>query len=86
MLKIRGLDMDAALFGKRLKEMRTEAGLTQMALAKMVGLSQKAVSSWEKDQREPSLANAVALAQALGVEITDFLKPPKKPRKGRGAK
>jgi transcriptional regulator with XRE-family HTH domain len=56
-----------------------------MALAKRSGLSQKAISSWEVGDREPMLSAVVALAQALGVEITDFLEQPKKRRrKGSG--
>jgi DNA-binding XRE family transcriptional regulator len=78
-----GARMDAGLFGKRLKELRERAGLSQAELARLANLSQKGISNWELGQREPGLAAAVALARALGVEVVDFLEEPKKPRKGR---
>jgi len=76
--------MDAGLFGKRLRELREAAGLSQMELSRLSDQSQKAISNWELGQRQPLLPAVVALARALGVGVTDFLEEPKKSRKGKG--
>ena len=36
-----------------IKEMRTEAGLTQQALAERIGCSKRAIESWEGGKRQP---------------------------------
>lgn len=36
-----------------IKEMRTAAGLTQQALAELIGCSKRAVESWEGGKRQP---------------------------------
>lgn len=53
-------------FGKRLKQARTEAGLTQKALAAKAGIKQATVSELENDKYHGS-AFAAQLAAALGV-------------------
>lgn len=53
-------------FGKRLKQARTEAGLTQKALAVKAGIKQATVSELENDKYHGS-AFAPQLAAALGV-------------------
>ena len=35
------------VFGKRLKELRTERKICQMELAKATGISQSAIAKWE---------------------------------------
>src|SRR5574338_342815 len=68
--------MDANQFGSRLRELREAAGLTQDALAELTGLSQKGISQWERGQRKANYFEAVALAEALGVDCTAFQLPP----------
>ena len=39
--------------GEIIKELRTERGLSQAALAKEIGVSQKAIDYWERGINEP---------------------------------
>ncbi len=76
--------MDARQFGRRLRELREAAGLSQKELADRMGVQQTAVSWWERGRREPSFGNAVKLAEALGVNVLAFLEEPAPvPRKGK---
>jgi len=61
--------LDAAVkFGARLREHRTAAGLSQMALADLAGLHFTYVSSVERGERNISLENIVRLAAAVGAD------------------
>ena len=40
-------------FGSRLKDKRKELGITQPELAKLLGVSQSAIGSWETDTNSP---------------------------------
>ena len=59
-------------FGERLKELRKEKNIGQIALAKEIGVGKSIISLWEKDECEPTLSKIVALAKFFGV-TTDFL-------------
>ena len=54
-------------FGRRLQEIRTDAGLTQSRLARELNTSQSAISQMERGEREPSFQMLGRLARALGV-------------------
>ncbi len=62
--------------GSRLKELRTEAGLTQAELADRIGVSRKTINTVENGVFIPSTLLALDLARALGttVETLFFLK------------
>jgi putative transcriptional regulator len=73
-------------FAKRLKELREAAGLTQKELAEKATVGQRTVSHLEQGAQTPSWATVMKLAEALGIDSTAFLQPPKtrrKPRRGR---
>ena len=53
----------------RIKELRTEAGLTQQELADRLGISKQAVSMYETGKRRPAFEIADALADFFGVSI-----------------
>ena len=52
-------------FGKRLREMREEKGLTQAELAKMASLGESTISFYESGKREPSYNVLITLADIL---------------------
>ena len=54
-------------FGDFLREKRTEKNLTQKELAKILFVSESAVSKWEKNVARPDIALLPILAEALGV-------------------
>lgn len=56
-----------------IKELRTERGLSQAALAKAIGVSQKAVDYWERGMNEPKASYILALADFFGVTCDELL-------------
>ena len=60
------------LFTERLRELRAEQGVSQVMLAKSLGVSKGIISLWENGLREPTLSNLVALADFFGVTL-DYL-------------
>lgn len=61
------------MFSKNLKYYRLKNNLTKSALASMVGVSSMAITNYENGDRRPDMATIKALAEALGVNISDFL-------------
>lgn len=59
-------------FGKRLKELRTQAGLTQNQLADRMGITKSVVSYYELHERCPSPEVLIKLASIFHVS-TDYL-------------
>ena len=59
-------------FGARVRELRTVLGLSQEALAFAAGISTPYVSDVENGKRSPGLDVLVALAQALGVSLSEL--------------
>lgn len=56
-------------FGERLTYIRQRRGLTQTEVARRTGVSRVTICGYEKDRREPTLFNAVALAEVLNVSL-----------------
>ena len=54
-------------FGKTLRELRTERGLSQWALADAAGMDHNYVGMIERGERNPAIVNVVKIAKALGV-------------------
>ena len=52
--------------GKRLREWRERAGLTQQALADKCGVSRSQVSRWETGESRPALCSLEPLVRRLG--------------------
>jgi len=59
-------------FGKRLKQLREAAGLTQEGLARAAGLSTSAVARIEQRGKDPAWSTVQRLARALGVALSAF--------------
>lgn len=55
--------------GARIKMHRQNAGLSQEAVADLVGVSRQAVTKWERDQTAPSMGNLLRLAEILGTTV-----------------
>lgn len=56
-----------------LKEIRKEKKLTQVEVAKRMGVTQAAYSYWEKENRTPDIKTAVKLSEILGVSVDRLL-------------
>ena len=59
-------------FGSRLKELRQKNGLTQSALADIIGLKPTAISNYEANRNQPSFEVLVQLANHFEVSC-DYL-------------
>ena len=60
-------------YGENLKYHRENNNLSQLELAKHTGLSQQAISLWEKDKRVPSIANCEILADFYGISLDELV-------------
>lgn len=58
--------------GERIKKLRKNKGVTQKELASRLGISEQAVSKWEKNLSNPSTKNLLQIAKIFGVSITYF--------------
>ena len=61
-----------AAYGLALREVRSERGLSQERLAHIADLDRTYVSGIERGERNPSLANILKLADALGVKVSEL--------------
>ena len=58
--------------GDKIKELRVEKGYSQMHLAKLVGVSQKAVDYWERNINEPKASYIILLVEAFDLSFDEF--------------
>ena len=54
------------------RELRTQAGLTQQQLAEMVHVSSRTIISLEKGQYNPSIMLAYRMAKVFGVSVEEL--------------
>ncbi len=74
----------AVRFGKRLREVRKHAGISQEKLAELSTLHRTYVSSVERGKRNISIENIERLALALGVAMRDLMPDDSKPAAKKG--
>ena len=55
--------------GNRISELRNALGVSQVDLAKTLGVSRQAVSKWENDLTSPDTYNLIQLADLLDTDI-----------------
>jgi transcriptional regulator with XRE-family HTH domain len=63
-------------YGPRLRELRQQAGLSQVELGSRIDLAGSQINKLETNVNQPTLATALAIADALGVPFAAFLPPP----------
>ena len=59
-------------FGTRLRNLRSEKNIGQIALAKHLGVGKSIISLWEMDKCEPTLSKLIAMSDYFNVSI-DYL-------------
>lgn len=61
-------------FGERVRELRLAKGLSQEELAFRSGVHRTYLGSIERGERNPSLKNIAAIAEALGTSLSDLFR------------
>jgi transcriptional regulator with XRE-family HTH domain len=61
------------VFGENIRRFRMQAGLSQEALAELMGVDRAHISSMERGQQNVTLLTLWHAAQALGVKPVDLL-------------
>lgn len=64
-------------FGRRLRELRNERGLSQERLAEAAGLERTYISQAEQGRRNTTLLTMQKPACALDVQLTELVAPPR---------
>lgn len=65
-------------FGNKLKEMRTNQGLSQEQLAEKIGVSRQAITKWETNRGLPDVENMVILAEIFKMTLDELVLQGKK--------
>ena len=65
--------MTKQTFGATISALRKEKGMTQLELARQMGVTDKAVSKWERNLSFPDVASLPKLAEVLGTSVDDLL-------------
>lgn len=60
------------MFSTRVKELRCARGITQVELAKLLGVTKQCVSNWENDNIQPSIDMLIRTARLFKVS-TDYI-------------
>jgi len=61
-------------FGERVRELRLAKGLSQEELAFKSGMHRTYLGGIERGERNPSLKNIAAIAEALGVTLSELFR------------
>ena len=59
--------------GAAIAELRKKQGMTQLELADKLGVTDKAVSKWERDLSCPDIGSLPKLAAELGISVDELL-------------
>ena len=65
--------MKKQTFGNMIVSLRKEKGMTQLELAEKMGVTDKAVSKWERDLSFPDISSIPKLAEIFEVSIDDLM-------------
>lgn len=69
--------MDSKVFGKFIAGTRKEKNMTQADLAQIIGVTDKAVSRWERGIGFPDINTLEPLANALGISVLELMRSEK---------
>ncbi len=65
--------MDQIKIGKFIQELRKQKNLTQITLAEKLGITDKAISKWERGIAMPDTSIMLELCEMLGVSVNELL-------------
>lgn len=59
--------------GTMISSLRKDKGMTQLELAEIMGVTDKAVSKWERDLSRPDINSIPKLAEILEISVEDLI-------------
>lgn len=65
--------MERRTLGTTIADLRKANGMTQAELAEKMGITDKAVSKWERNLSCPDISSIPKLAEILGVSVDDLM-------------
>lgn len=65
--------MKKQTLGAKIAALRKERGMTQAELAEKMGVTDKAVSKWERDLSCPDVATLPRLAELFGISVDELM-------------
>lgn len=65
--------MNKQTLGNMIAVLRKEKGMTQLELAEKMGVTDKAVSKWERDLSFPDVSSIPKLAEIFGVSVDELM-------------
>ena len=65
--------MKKQTLGMMISSLRKEKGMTQLELAEKMGVTDKAVSKWERDLSYPDINSIPKLAEVFGVSVDELM-------------
>lgn len=68
-----GERFDCGAIGVRVRTVREARGLTQKELAQRVGITQGALSNYERGKRDMAVSTVIAIAEALDVPVSQIV-------------
>jgi len=68
------LAVEAEIFGRRVRQLRLEAGWTQEQLAEAAGITTTYTSDLERGTKVPSLTIVLRISRAFRVSVADLLR------------
>lgn len=66
--------MEKQTLGATIASLRKERGMTQLELAEKMGVTDKAVSKWERDLSCPDILSVSKLAELFGVSVDELMR------------
>ena len=58
----------------KLKELRTEAGLTQEQVAEKLGVTRSAIARWESGKGIPDISNLILISDYFNISLDEMIK------------
>ncbi len=65
--------MKSKTFGSMIAFLRKKEGMTQLELAQRLGITDKAVSKWERDLSYPDIESVPQIAEIFGVSVDELM-------------
>jgi len=73
MMAERRSDMDQIKIGKFIAECRKQKNLSQLQLAEKLGITDKAISKWERGISKPNSSIMLELCEILDISVNELL-------------